>query len=188
MELRHLRYFMAVAEELHFGRAAEKLHMAQPPLSQKIRKGEKEGGCQLWDRTKRRGAGTEEGKGGGVECQRIFRQLEQAIQTGRQVSRGEQGQLVIGFVSSAAYNVLPEILRSFRLAVPDVRLELHELTTDQQIQWLQEGRMDVGLVRPPVDESKFGLLSVIQEPLVVALPETHPLAGQEVVALVSLIS
>lgn len=188
IELRHLRYFMAVAEELHFGRAAEKLHMAQPPLSQQIRQLENELGFQLFYRTKRSVALTEAGQVFLVECQRIFRQLEQAIQTGRQVSRGEQGQLVIGFVSSAAYNVLPEILRSFRLAVPDVRLELHELTTDQQIQWLQEGRMDVGLVRPPVDESKFGLLSVIQEPLAVALPESHLLAGQELVSLVSLMS
>jgi DNA-binding transcriptional LysR family regulator len=186
IELRHLRYFMAVAEELHFGRAAEKLHMAQPPLSQQIRQLENELGFQLFYRTKRSVALTEAGQVFLGDCQRLFRQLEQAIQTGRQVSRGELGQLVIGFVSSAAYNVLPEILRSFRLAVPDVRLELHELTTDQQMQWLQEGRMDVGFVRPPVDETHFTLLTVIQEPLAVALPETHPLADQAAVALASL--
>jgi DNA-binding transcriptional LysR family regulator len=187
IELRHLRYFIAVAEELHFGRAAEKLHMAQPPLSQQIRQLENELGFQLFYRTKRSVALTEAGQVFLGECQRIFRQLDQSIQTGRQVSRGEVGQLVIGFVSSATYNVLPEILRSFRLAVPDVRLELHELTTDQQVQWLLEGRMDVGFVRPPVDESRFDVLPVIEEPLVVALPESHPLANQESVSLSSLL-
>lgn len=176
IELRHLRYFIAVAEELHFGRAAEKLHMAQPPLSQQIRQLEEELGFQLFHRTKRSVQLTEAGIVFLEESRRMLRQLEQAVQIGRQVSRGERGQLVVGFVSSAAYNVLPPILQAFRAAVPGVSLELHELTTDQQLQWLSEGRMDVGLVRPPVDDPMFQLKTIFEEPLVVALPQRHALA------------
>jgi DNA-binding transcriptional LysR family regulator len=178
IELRHLRYFIAVAEELHFGRAAERLHIAQPPLSQQIRQLETELGFQLFHRTKRSVKLTEAGQVFFTESQRLFRQLDQAIEMGRQTSRGEVGQLIIGFVSSTAYNVLPDILRSFRATVPTVKLELHELTTDQQLQWLRENRLDVGLLRPPIEDNAFQLSVIFQEPLVVALPETHPLAAE----------
>lgn len=186
IELRHLRYFVAVAEELHFGRAADRLHMAQPPLSQQIRQLEEALGFQLFHRTKRSVELTEAGQVFLEDCRKIFRQLEQAIQTGRQVSRGEIGQLVIGFVSSAAYNVLPEILRSVRALLPDVRLELHEITTDQQLQWLRDGRIDVGFVRPPIEDDSFSQRIIFQEPLVVALPEHHPLACRPQVPLSAL--
>lgn len=186
IELRHLRYFIAVAEELHFGRAAERLHMAQPPLSQQIRQLEAELGFQLFRRTKRSVELTEAGQVFLEECQRILRQLDQAVQTGRKASRGEMGQLVVGFVSSAAYNVLPLILSHFRRSVPDVELALHELTTDQQLHWLREGRIDVGFVRPPIDDPALRLLTILQEPLVVALPEAHGLAAQSQVSLRSI--
>jgi DNA-binding transcriptional LysR family regulator len=186
IELRHLRYFMMVAEELHFGRAAERLHMAQPPLSHQIRQLETELGFQLFYRTKRSVALTEAGQIFWGECRKIFWQLEQAVRTGQQVSRGELGQLAIAFVSSAAYSVLPQILRSFRSTVPQVRLELHELTTDQQIQWLREGRIDVGFVRPPIEDETLGCTTIFQEPLVVALPTAHALALQPQVALSTL--
>lgn len=161
--------------------------MAQPPLSQQIRQLENELGFQLFHRTKRRVELTEAGRVFVGECQKILRQLDQAIQIGQQVSRGELGQLVIGFVSSAAYNVLPEILRSFRSSVPEVSLELHELTTDQQIKWLRESRMDVGFVRPPIEDEHLILTPIFQEPFVVALPETHPFASQLQVSLKTLI-
>lgn len=183
LELRHLRYFITVAEELHFGRAAARLHMAQPPLSQQIRQLEEELGFQLFYRTKRSVQITEAGAVFLAECRRIMQQLDQAVQLGQQVSRGERGQLVIGFVSSAAYSVLPTLLQSFRAAAPEVSLELHELTTDQQIQWLRDRRMDVGLVRPPVDEPDFCLMPLFEEPLVVALPQQHPLTQQPNVSL-----
>lgn len=186
MELRHLRYFIAVAEALHFGRAAEKLHMAQPPLSQQIRQLEAELNFQLFHRTKRSVQLTEAGQVFLDECHRIFAQLDQAVQLGRQTSRGEVGQLVIGFVSSAAYSVLPPVLTQFRKAFPAVDLTLRELTTDQQVQWLRENRIDVGLVRPPVNDAAFELKTVLKESLVVALPEAHPLASQATVALRSL--
>lgn len=188
MELRHLRYFVTLAEELHFGRAAERLHIAQPPLSQQIRQLEVELGFQLFHRTKRTVQLTEAGQVFLGEVQQIFQQLDRAIQVGRKTSRGEMGQLVVGFVSSTAYNVLPTILRTFRTRVPDVSLELHELSTEQQLQWLREGRIDVGFLRPPVDEDTFSVATIYQEPLVVALPEAHPLANGASVSLRSLSS
>ncbi|MEH2438009.1 MAG: LysR family transcriptional regulator [Nostoc sp.] len=186
MELRHLRYFLTLAEELHFGRAAERLHIAQPPLSQQIRQLEGELGFELFYRTKRKVQLTEAGQVFLDEVQQIMRQLQQAIQVGRQTSRGEIGQLVVGFVSSAAYNILPTILRTFRSCVPGVSIELHELTTDQQLEWLREGRMDVGLLRPPVEENRFSCETIFQESLMVALPEAHLLANQSNVCLTSL--
>ncbi|MFN6483834.1 MULTISPECIES: LysR family transcriptional regulator [unclassified Nostoc] len=186
MELRHLRYFVTLAEELHFGRAAERLHIAQPPLSQQIRQLEGELGFELFYRTKRKVQLTEAGQVFLDEVQQIMRQLQQAIQVGRQTSRGEVGELVVGFVSSAAYNILPIILRIFRSCVPGVSIELHELTTDQQLEWLREGRMDVGLLRPPIEENRFSCETIFQESLMVALPEAHLLASQSNVCLTSL--
>lgn len=186
MELRHLRYFVTLAEELHFGKAAEKLHIAQPPLSQQIRQLEQELGFELFHRTKRNVQLTEAGQVFLGEVQQILQQLQQAIEIGRQTNRGELGQLVVGFVSTAAHNILPSILKTFRSHVPGVKLELHELTTDQQLNWLREGRMDVGFIRPPVEDHIFNWEIIFQESLIVALPETHRLANQADVSLTSL--
>jgi len=186
IELRHLRYFIAVAEELHFGRAAERLHMAQPPLSQQIRQLEAELGFQLFHRTRRKVELTEAGHVFLEEARKVLHQMNLAIQTGRQASRGEAGQLTIGFVSSAAYNVLPEVLRHFRNQAPGVTLELQELTTDQQITRLREGRLDLGFVRLPIEDPTFATITVLREPLVVALPAQHPLAALTQVPLGSL--
>ena len=183
MELRHLRYFVTLADELHFGRAAERLHIAQPPLSQQIRQLERELGFELFHRTKRKVELSEAGEVFLVEVQQIFRQLEQAILLGRQVSRGEVGQLVVGFVSSAAYNILPDFLLHFRNNNPSINLELHELTTDEQLRWLESGRIDVGFLRPPVNKNIYESKIVFQESLVIALPENHRLANQDKVSL-----
>ena len=186
MELRHLHYFMAVAEELNFSRAAERLHIAQPPLSQQIRQLEAELGFQLFHRTKRTVRLTEAGIVFFIETQKIMRQLENAIQIGRQTSRGELGQLAIGFASSAVHNVLPTILQAFRTEIPSVKLQLRELTTDQQLEWLQQGRIDIGFVRPPVEEDGLSSEVIFSEPLILALPETHAFCSQELVSLRSL--
>jgi len=186
MELRHLRYFVTLAEELHFGKAAEKLHIAQPPLSQQIRQLETELGFELFHRTKRNVQLTQAGEVFLREVQQILQQLQQAIQIGQQTSRGEAGKLVVGFVSSVAYNILPDVLKNYRNFVPGVSLELHELTTDQQLNWLREGRMDVGFIRPPVEDKEFIWEIVFQESLMVALPETHQLANQSHISLTSL--
>jgi DNA-binding transcriptional LysR family regulator len=192
MELRHLRYFLILAEELHFGHAAEKLHIAQPPLSQQIRQLETELGFQLFQRTKRTVKLTESGQVFLIEVKKIFKQLEQAIQIGRQTSRGEVGQLVLGFVSSAAYNILPDILRRFRAEFPGVKLELNELTTDEQWQFLREGKIDVGFLRPGffhhlTEEAIFETETIFREALVIALPEEHRLTSKAQIPLKSLI-
>ncbi|MEG4494017.1 LysR family transcriptional regulator [Microcoleus sp. D3_18_C4] len=183
MELRHLRYFIAVAEELNFTRAAEKLHIAQPPLSQQIQHLEAELGFQLFRRTKRTVHLTAAGQVFFEEAGKILQQVDRAIQLGRQTSRGELGQLTIGFVSSAAHNVVPAILQAFRTRCPAVKLELHELTTNEQLQRLRFGQIDIGFVRPPVEEDGINSEIVFREPLIVALPETHPAADRTNVEL-----
>ena len=183
MELRHLRYFIAVAEELNFTRAAEKLHIAQPPLSQQIQHLEAELGFQLFRRTKRTVHLTAAGQVFFEEAGKILQQVDRAIQLGRQTSRGELGQLTIGFVSSSAHNVVPAILQAFRIRCPAVKLELHELTTNEQLQRLRFGQIDIGFVRPPVEEDGINSEIVFREPLIVALPETHPAADRAQVEL-----
>lgn len=183
MELRHLRYFIAVAEELNFTRAADRLHMAQPPLSQQIQHLEAELGFQLFHRTKRTVTLTEAGQVFFEEVQKILLQVDRAIQLAQQTSRGELGQLTVGFVSSAAHNVVPAILQQFRTLHPAVKLELHELTTNEQLQRLRFGQIDIGFVRPPIEEEGINSEIVFREPLIVALPETHPVASHAHVEL-----
>lgn len=191
MELRHLRYFVAVAEELHFGRAAQRLHMAQPPLSQQIKQLEAELGFQLFCRTKRSVQLTAAGDRFLTDTYSLFQRLDQSIEAGRRISRGEQGKLVVGFVSSAAYSVLPPILQRFRAGFPAIALTLQELTTNVQIQQLQDNRLDVGFVRPPLEAGISAVLSqreILREPFVVAIAQSHPLAEREQVAIADLAS
>jgi DNA-binding transcriptional LysR family regulator len=183
MELRHLRYFSTVATELHFGRAAEKLHIAQPPLSKQIQDLETELGFELFTRTKRSVALTPAGQAFLGEVTQIFQHLDRAIDLGKKTSRGELGQISIGFVGSATYNILPVMLQQFRDRYPHLQIELHELTTDRQLIWLREGRIDVGLIRPPIIDSNFASQVIFQEPLVVALPSNHHLAKLDTIEL-----
>ena len=176
MVLRHLCYFITVATELHFGRAAEKLHIAQPPLSKQIQDLEAELGFELFNRTKRSIALTPAGQAFLVEVNQIFQQLDRAIDIGRKTSRGELGQISIGFVGSATYNILPVMLQRFRDRYPHVQIELHELTTDRQLSWLREGRIDIGLIRPPINSLGFASQIIFRESFVVVLPIDHHLA------------
>ena len=141
MELRHLHYFIAVAEELHFGRAAKKLFIAQPPLSQQIQRLEKELGVQLFLRSKRHVELTPAGKVFLEEARRTVVQAEQSIQAARRAERGEIGHLTIGFVGSAAYSLLPAMLPGFQQQYPHVQITLRELTTAQQVQALHTSRL-----------------------------------------------
>jgi len=144
MELRHLRYFVAVAEELHFNRAAERLHIAQPPLSQQIKQLEVELGVELFDRrTKRQVQLTEAGRALLQATYRILAQVEQAISDTQQASRGETGTLVVGFTSTVVYDLLPAILAQYRKQFPNVKLVLQELTTTQQEEALQKHQIEV---------------------------------------------
>jgi DNA-binding transcriptional LysR family regulator len=177
MELRHLRYFIAVAEELHFSRAAERLQIAQPPLSQQIQSLEKELGVQLFKRTKRRVQLTEAGQVFLQEARLILTQVEQAIRAAQRASRGEIGSLGVGVNSSATHSILPEILRLFRERFPCVELVLHELASYQQVQGILDNGIDIGFLwLPNVEESALSFMPIWREPVIVALPETHPLA------------
>lgn len=187
MELRHLRYFIAVAEELHFSRAADRLHMAQPPLSQQIQQLEAELGVALLHRrTKRQVQLTEAGQVFLQAAYQLLAQLEQAVRATQRTGRGELGQLVVGFTSSVAYDILPSLLQRFREQYPSVRLVLQELTTSQQEQALRDGRIQVGFGHPPIDEDELNLVCILQEALVVALPDGHPLAQKPQVSVRSL--
>jgi DNA-binding transcriptional LysR family regulator len=177
MELRHLRYFVAVADELHFGRAAEKLHISQPPLSMQIRSLEDELGVALLNRTRRHVSLTRAGKAFLQDARQILEKTDQAVLTARRAGRGEIGELAVGFISVADYNLLPLVLREFRRRYPMVSLSLKEATTDTQMEDLREGRIDVGFLLPPVTEPAVESVAVLREPLIAALPERHPLAA-----------
>lgn len=183
MELRHLHYFITVAEELHFSRAAERLHISQPPLSQQIQNLEDEFGVKLFERTKRQVHLTEAGKVFLEHCYLVLAQLEQAVAVTQQIGRGEVGRLVISFVGTAMYTLLPKIFRVFREQFPAVELRLHELTTAQQIQALYDKQIDVGIVRSAISEPGLSVECFLPESLVLALPETHPLSAQAQVSL-----
>jgi DNA-binding transcriptional LysR family regulator len=183
MELRHLRYFVAVAEELHFSRAADRLHIAQPPLSQQIRNLEEELGVQLLQRTKHQVQLTSAGQLFLEEARRTLAQAERAIQTAQRASRGELGRLVVGFASSAAYNVFPEILRVFRACFPEVELVLRELNSQPIQDYLYSSQIDIGFVYFPIVTDSLCCLSIVEEPFLVALPQSHPLSTQPQVAL-----
>lgn len=188
MELRHLRYFITVAEELHFSRAAERLQIAQPPLSQQIRSLEEELGVQLFKRTKRRVQLTDAGQIFLEEVRRALTQVDQAVRAAQRASRGEIGRLAVGVNGSATHSFLPKIFRVFRERFPCVELVLHELASHQQVQGISDNRIDVGFLwLPNVDDSALSFMSIWREPLVVALPETHPLADLSEIPLPALI-
>ena len=186
MELRHLRYFVMVAEELHFGRAAARLQMTQQPLSQQIYQLEAELGVSLFRRTKRRIQLTDAGEVFLKEAHQLLLQAEQSIEKARQAARGEVGRLSIGFSGFATYSVLPKVLQTFRERFPQVELNLEEMTTSVQIQALLKKQIDLGLMIPPVSDKSLLIELLLQEPLVVVLPETHLLAKESDLALSAL--
>lgn len=183
MNLRHLRYFVALAEELHFGRAAERVFVVQPALSQQIARLEKELGVGLVTRTKRRVALTDAGQVLLKEARRILSDVERATDMVQAAGRGETGRLSLGFVGSAADDFLPRFLQKFRERYPEVVVVLEEGTTAQQVEGLRTGRLSAGLVRPPLMVSGLASQVVLQEALVVALPEGHPLTQSATVPL-----
>jgi DNA-binding transcriptional LysR family regulator len=176
VELRHLRYFVAVAEELHFGRAAVRLQMAQPPLSQQIQALERELGVALLHRTTRRVSLTGAGTAFLMQARRVLEQTERAVRTAQRTGNGEIGHLAIGFVPSADLDILPRALRLFRARFPGAEVELHSLLPGQQIEALREGQIHLGILRLPIDDRGLVLKSIQREPMVAALPAKHPLA------------
>lgn len=184
MELRHLRYFVAVAEERHFGRAAARLHIAQPPLSQQIRRFEDELGAPLLYRTTR---SVELSPAGEVLLERgreILAAVDAAIEDARRAARGEYGRLAIGFTGSSTYEMLPSLAAALRRELPGVVLDLQgELLTPAQVTRLLDGTLDLGLLRPPVRERDLIIEVLRSEPLIAVLPESHPLGDSKAVPL-----
>ncbi|ACB23770.1 DNA-binding transcriptional LysR family regulator [Methylobacterium sp. PvP062] len=171
-----LRCFAAVAEELHFGRAAARLNMTQPPLSRQIQVLERVLDVQLLERTSRTVRLTAAGRSFLPEAQRILRLAETATHVTRQVAAGRAGVLKFGFTAASAYDFLPRLVTAFRRALPDVTLALREMVSKDQIEELLAGRIDAALVRPPVTHPDLIAVRALAEPLVVALPAGNPLA------------
>ncbi len=182
IELRHLRYFVAVAQELHFGRAAERLGITQPVLSDQIRRLETLLGVQLLHRTKRVVQLTEPGKSFLVDVIQVLEQTDAAIATVRRAAQGKFGKLAIGYTGPALYTVLPEIVRTFRDRNPNIEITLHEHCTPAQEAALFADKIHVAFLHPPID-SNVQLQTVLQEPMVVALPENHPLAHRSFLSI-----
>ena len=189
IELRHLRYFIAVAEELHFGRAAQRLHISQPPLSQQIMHLEAETGAQLFNRTNRSVQLTPAGQQFLQDARAILLQVEQATQRAARLHRGEEGELRIGFTSSAAFiGVVSDALYLFRQRWPDVHVQMQEINTRQQLTPLHEGKLDFGVMRNTPLPADLHHQLLLQEPLCAVVHKAHPLASAGKISLQALAS
>ncbi|MGW2700452.1 LysR family transcriptional regulator [Streptomyces sp. NPDC001340] len=177
LPLAQLHAFVVLAEELHFGHAAARLGIAQPPLSQQIRRLEDKVGHALFSR-----------EPGHVALTAAGRELLPAARRAlTDLADGLAGRLRIGFAASLALTVLPGLLRTFRQRFPDVHLDIHEMTTAPQIAALHDRTIDIGLLRePPADEPEIGFRTVLSEPFVAVLPATHPLAAHRTVRIAQL--
>ncbi|ACL61837.1 LysR substrate-binding domain-containing protein [Methylobacterium nodulans] len=183
LDFSQIRCFVAVAEELHFGRAAARLSMTQPPLSRQIQVLERILDVQLLERSSRSVRLTAAGRSFLPEAVRILRLSEAAAHVTRQVAAGKAGTLKLSFTAASAYDFLPNLVTACRAALPDVTLSLREMVTKDQIEELLAGRIDAALVRPPVTHPDLDAVRARAEPLVAALPADHPLAGRETLAL-----
>lgn len=180
MELRHLRYFQAVAEELNFRRAAGRLHVTQPSLSAQIRKLEEELGVRLLDRDTHHVALTPAGRHFRRDAGDILRAADEAARNARRVGRGELGALSVGFVGSLGHGLLPAVLRAYRKKFPKVELRLAEMDTSRQIKALAARRLDLGFIGLglPAETEGLSLAPVAEETLHAVLPTGHPLATE----------
>lgn len=183
MEFRHLRYFVVLSEELHFGRAATRLHMAQPPLSQRIRDLEKELGVRLFDRARHQVRLTEAGALLLEYARPVLESADAAHEAMRRVRPGASGVLRAGVPPDTVPVTLRTLVDAFAAREPGVLLDLNEMTTDEQLSELREGRLDVGIVRHPTDTVGLESGPVVHRALGVVLPEEHPEAAEEHIRL-----
>jgi DNA-binding transcriptional LysR family regulator len=174
IELRHLRYFLALAEELHFTRAADRLGIAQPPLSQQIQRLEELLGAKLFVRRPEVKL-TDAGEALLTVARRTLAQAEQGIEEVRRAGRGEGGTLLVGFATSTLLGPLPDLIRSYRKRYPEVRLSLRELSTADQQKALDNGMIEVGFLREPIADETLTCETILSEPFALVLPPRHPL-------------
>ena len=187
MQLTHLRYFVAVADERHFGRAAERLHMAQPPLSQAIRRLEAELGVELLHRTTRRVELTDAGRAYLARARAILADLDDAGHEARRVAAGAVGHLAIGCVGSVTYSLLPALSRHLAIELPGVDFSFRgEMLAPDQVAALRSGEIDLALLRPPVADLSLAVTPLRRDRLVVAVPADHPLARRSELAVADL--
>ena len=179
MELRHLRYFVVLAQELHYGRAAQRLCIAQPALSQQIKKLEKELGVQLFERSSRRVRLTPEGSQLLEYARRTLRDADALTHLAEKVSRGQAGLLRLGAVSAATFTFLPLVLRNFVKSSDGVDVSLHVMDTPQQVEAMLEDRLDVGLVRPWVHNDLISVEELYHERMLLAVSSDHRLAKRK---------
>lgn len=175
--LDQLRGFVAVAEELHFGRAAERLNMTQPPLSRQIQKLERAIGVQLFERDNRRVVLTPAGAAFLNEARKLLTLAQHAPDRARRISEGSAGVVRIGFTAASTFGLLGALLNEIAQRYPDIDVELEEMVTREQTAALAAGEVDLGLARPPFDPDEFDSRLLYREPIVVALPTGHKLAG-----------
>ncbi|HEY0836838.1 MAG TPA: LysR substrate-binding domain-containing protein [Azospirillum sp.] len=183
IEVRHLRYFRAVAEDLHFGRAAARLHVAQPALTRQIQRLEEEVGVLLLKRTQR---SVELTPAGALFFERATMILEEIAKAGadaRRVEAGEYGRLTVGFIHSSTYGLMPAVLERFHHMYPDVELDLREMTVAEQLDALVRGTIDVGLLRPPATDPRIAMIAILEEGFLLVVPRKHPLADAAGVSL-----
>jgi len=176
--LDQLQGFVAVAEELHFGRAAERLRMTQPPLSRQIQKLERAVGVRLLVRDNRKVELTAAGSVFLEEARRLLAQADGALDRARRIQAGSAGTVRIGFTATAAYGVLPSLLNLVGQARPDVDLDLSEMVTREQVSSLLAGELDLGLARPPFDSTTYASRLLHREALLLAAPTSHPLVSR----------
>ncbi len=177
-ELNQLRSFVAVAEELHFGHAAERLNMTQPPVSRQVRLLEQSLGVALLERTSRSVKLTPAGRAFLPEARHTLGLAEGAGLAARRVARGEAGSIALGCTAAASYGLLPRLVAFAVSALPGIDLVLKELVTAEQLEALAAGRLDIGLVRPPFDRRRLGHAGILRERLLLAVPRGHRLEGR----------
>lgn len=185
LDLQTLKCFVVLSEELHFGRAADRLHISQPPLSLKIRTLEAQLGLLLFQRSSRRVELTHSGHILLPEARRILRDAEQLIKLAASLELGEAGTLAIGFNALLAYRLMPQLVSAFSERYPQVKVTLHEMVSSEQVVALLEHQIDIGLLRPPLPPG-FRSLSLGSEEMMVFMPVKHPLANQETIPLAAL--
>ena len=185
-ELAQLRCFTMVATELNFRRAAERLNMTQPPLSRQIQLLEHHLGVALFHRTTRSVALTAAGRAFFIEAQSLLERAQLAALAARRVAEGDIGSVTISFVPSAVYEFLPKVIANAQVELPGVKLALLEMNTFEQLEALNSGRIDLGIVRSTLGQRDFASECLIREPFVLAMPHTHPLAQVPVPQLADL--